>query len=307
MQQWSPDQVKDMSGQIVVVTGGNSGLGYEEVKFLSSKGATVVLACRDINKGQQARAEILEQNQSGRIVVMALDLADLQSIQNFGFEFNQRYERLDILINNAGVMAIPYQRTKDDFEMQMGVNHLGHFALTGLLFPVLKQTPNARIVNVSSIAHNWGTIDFDNMMFDDAKGYTPMKAYGRSKLANLLFTYELSDRVTKADLDIKVVVAHPGGAGTNLGRSLINNRWYRLIRPVVKASIQSPYMGALAIIRAATDEQAETGNYYGPDGFRQIKGQPILVESNRLSHLKSLRVKFFNWSEQLTQVPFDFD
>jgi len=186
---WTFENIPDLQGKTIIVTGGNSGLGYESVKAFALKGATVVLACRNLAKGEKAKNEILKANPSGEIKVMQLDLANLTSVEAFAKKFASEHKQLNVLLNNAGIMATPNIKTDDGFEAQLGTNHLGHFALTGHLLPLLKGTPQSRVVNVSSLAHKGGKMDFNDLMFEKCRKFKPMRAYGQSKLANLLFTY----------------------------------------------------------------------------------------------------------------------
>ncbi|HSM47278.1 MAG TPA: SDR family NAD(P)-dependent oxidoreductase, partial [Draconibacterium sp.] len=190
---WSTTNIPDLTGKVIIVTGGNSGLGYESVKAFAEKGADVILTSRSVEKGEAAKKAIGKVK--GNIIVLPLDLMDFSSIRSFTEKFQQKYKRLDVLLNNAGIMTTPYFLTKDGLEAQMGTNHFGHFALTGLLFGLIKNTPKSRIVNVSSMAHKQGKMDFSNLLFENGKGYSPIKSYGRSKLANLLFTYELQRKM----------------------------------------------------------------------------------------------------------------
>lgn len=228
---WTLNDMSSQHDKVVVVTGGNSGLGFETVKAFAKKGAEVILACRSIGKGELARQKILEQFPQGKIVIMELDLMDLLSIKNFTENFRLSYSRLDILINNAGIMTSPYALTKDGFESQMGTNHLGHFALTGHLLEVIIRTPNSRVVVVSSLAHKQWKISFANSLSEFANNYNSMRAYARSKLANLLFTYELQRRFEINGSDCIAVAAHPGASYTNLGRHLESKLIARLLRP----------------------------------------------------------------------------
>ena len=182
MKKWNLKNMNDLKGKVILVTGGNSGLGFESAKAFAGNGATVVLASRSNQKGETAKSKILESHPSGIIEVLELDLMDLESVTSFVKEFSAKYDRLDVLVNNAGIMMTPYFKTKDGFEGQMGTNHLGHFALTGLLLELIKSTPDSRVVNVSSNGHRFGTMDFDNLLYEDGKEYTPMKAYGRSTI-----------------------------------------------------------------------------------------------------------------------------
>jgi len=306
MEKWILNDAPSLSGKIIIVTGGNSGLGYESVKAFSQKGATVVLACRDVKKGANARERILKEAGKKDIEVMKLNLADLVTVNEFVHEFSAKYHRIDVLLNNAGIMSTPYGLTKDGFEQQMGVNHLGHFALTGSLFTILKNSPGARIVNVSSLAHKKGEMDFDNLLFQNGVDYAPWRAYRRSKLANLLFTYELQRQANKHNLDMLIVAAHPGGSQTNLARHLDGGFMFKLMMPLAKLVIQSAARGAMPQIRAATDPMAQGGDFYGPDGWREIKGNPVKVEAAPQAHNEADANKLWEASEKLTGVKFVF-
>lgn len=301
---WTTDNIPDLTGKVIIVTGGNSGLGYESVKAFAKKGAEVILASRSLEKGEKARAEIEKTGISGKITVMQLDLMELKSISGFATRFKEKYKRLDVLLNNAGIMTTPYFLTKDGFEAQMGTNHLGHFALTGLLFDLLKKTSDSSIVNVSSSAHKQGKMDFNNLLFEGGKDYSPLKAYGRSKLSNLLFTYELQRKLEANGLNAIAVAAHPGVAQTNLARYLDSKFWFKLLMPVFKLISQDQAQGALPQIRAAVDPNTKGGQYYGP--HKGMKGDPVLVESNNASHHKEDAKKLWLASETLTGVSFTF-
>lgn len=301
---WTTDNIPDLSGKIIIVTGGNSGLGYESVKSFAKKGAEVILASRSLTKGENARAEIEKLGISGKIIVMQLDLMDLESVKRFAVDYQEKYKRLDVLLNNAGIMTTPYFLTKDGFEAQMGTNHLGHFALTGLLFHLIKTTEGARVVNVSSSAHKQGKMDFNNLLFDEGKDYSPLKAYGRSKLSNLLFTYELQRKLEASGIKAKAVAAHPGVAQTNLARYLDNKFWFKLLMPVFKLISQDQAQGALPQIRASVDPEVKGGQYYGP--HKGMKGNPVIVQSNDASHNKEDAKKLWEASEKLTDVSFTF-
>lgn len=301
---WTTADMPDLTGKLIIVTGGNSGLGYESVKAFAIKGAEVVLASRSGEKGEEARAEILKSVPGGKITVMQLDLGDLESVRNFAKSFGKSYKKLDVLLNNAGIMMSPYFQTKDGFEGQFGTNHLGHFALTGLLMEVLLQTGNSRIVNVSSGAHKRGEMDFENLQFDNGKGYSPIKAYGRSKLSNLLFTYELQRKLEAAGKDTIAVAAHPGVAMTNLARYLEERFLFKLLNPLFKWMAQDQAQGALPQIRASVDPGVKGGEYYGPDGRNEMKGYPVLVPSNEASHNLQDAARLWEESERLTGVAF---
>jgi NAD(P)-dependent dehydrogenase (short-subunit alcohol dehydrogenase family) len=301
-EKWTTANIPDLTEKIIIVTGGNSGLGYESVKAFAEKGAEVILASRSVEKGEAAKTSI--GNVKGKIVVKQLDLMDFASIKSFAENFSKKYNRLDVLLNNAGIMTTPYFLTKDGLEAQNGTNHFGHFALTGLLFELIKKTPYSRIVNVSSMAHKQGKMDFDNLLFENGKGYSPIKSYGRSKLSNLLFTYELQRKIEATGINSMAVAAHPGVSNTNLGRFLEDKLIFKILKPLMMPFIQSQDMGALPQIRASVDENVKGGEYYGPDGFREMKGFPVRVQSNAASHNPQDAKKLWQVSEKIIGVSF---
>jgi len=300
MEKWTKDNIPDLNGKIIIVTGGNSGLGFESVKAFAEKGAEVVMTSRSVDKGEEAKAKIGEVE--GKINVMELDLADFSSIRKFAGDFKKEYSRLDVLMNNAGIMLAPYFKTKDGLEAQNGINHFGHFLLTALLIDLLKKTPDSRIVNVSSNAHKYGEMDFDNLLFENGEGYSSMKSYARSKLANLLFTYELQRRLSRSGSGTIALAAHPGASATNLIKYIEDKWWFKLFSWLLGMLAQSAEMGALPQIRASVDPDAEGGQYYGPHKSR--KGYPVLVESNERSHNEEDAKKLWKVSEELTGVEF---
>jgi len=302
---WTVNDIPDLSGKTAIVTGANSGIGFEAAKEFARKGAEVILACRSMEKGERAVSAIHAEIPNAKLKPMVLNLDSLASVRHFVDEFKVAYSRLDVLLNNAGIMMVPYGKTEDGFERQLGVNHLGHFALTGLLFDVLLKTQQARVVNVSSNAHRFGELDFDDLMFDDEEAYTPMKAYGNSKLANLLFTYEMQRRLDSKKSDVIAVAAHPGIAVTNLVNHLAPHPL--LIKLVMRLSwwmLQSAAMGALPSIRAAVDPDVVGGQYFGPDGKKEQKGYPVVVPSNEASHNEADARKLWEVSEKLTSVSY---
>ncbi|MBN1388960.1 MAG: SDR family NAD(P)-dependent oxidoreductase [Bacteroidales bacterium] len=301
-EKWDKKDIPDLSGKVIIVTGGNSGLGYESVKAFAEKGAEVILASRSRRKGEEAKSGIMKEVPDAKITVMRLDMVDLDCVKTFSEEFKKRYKRLDIVMNNAGIMTTPYFRTKDGFEGQMSTNHLGHFALTAGLMDLIKSTKGSRVVNVSSNAHKAGKMDFDNLLFEDGRDYRPMKAYGRSKLSNLLFTYELQRRFEAAGIDAIAVAAHPGFSETNLVRYIDKKFFYKVLSPVISLMAQSAAMGALPQIRAAVDPMVKGGEYYGPSGFAEMKGHPVRVSSNGVSHNREAARKLWEASEKLTGV-----
>ena len=301
-EKWTTDNIPDLSGKVIIVTGGNSGLGYESVKAFAKKGAEVILASRSIENGETAKTNIGKV--IGNITILQLDLMDFASIKEFAESFKKKYNRLDVLLNNAGIMTTPYFLTKDGLEAQNGTNHFGHFALTGLLFDTIKKTPGSRIVNVSSMAHKQGKMDFDNLLFENGKGYSPIKSYGRSKLMNLLFTYELQRKFETEGINSISVSAHPGVSNTNLARYLEDKLIFKMLMPLMSPFIQEQDMGALPQIRASVDENVKGGEYYGPGGFREMKGFPVLVQSNKASQNLEDARKLWEVSEKLTGIEF---
>ncbi|VBA46375.1 Fatty acyl-CoA reductase [Mycobacterium attenuatum] len=300
---WSRADIPDQSGRVVVVTGANTGLGYHTAAVLAFRGAHVVLAVRSPEKGNAALARIVAAKPQADITLQELDLSSLDSVRAAAEALRSTYPRIDLLINNAGVMWTPRQTTKDGFEMQFGTNHLGHFALTGLLLDRLIPVRGSRVVTVSSLGHRIrAAIHFDDLQWE--RGYDRVAAYGQSKLANLLFTYELQRRLA-ADPDAATiaVAAHPGGSNTELARHLP-----RMVRPLsnllAPALFQSAEMGALPTLRAATDPSVAGGQYYGPDGFLEQRGHPKLVQSSLASHDEELQRRLWAVSEELTGVHF---
>jgi NAD(P)-dependent dehydrogenase (short-subunit alcohol dehydrogenase family) len=293
---WTIDNIPDQSGRIAIVTGANSGIGYETARALAYKGATVIMACRCPEKGPTAARQIEAENLAGTVEFMALDLAEMDSVQQFAATFSQKYDRLDLLINNAGVMMLPKrQETPDGYEKQFATNHLGHFALTGLLIETVASTPGARVINISSTAARMGRVNFDDLNAKQA--YSPTAAYGQSKVANLLFTYELGRRLAAAGVDTLVVAAHPGWTTTNLQQ----HSALRFLNPLFA---QGPEMGALPTLYAATAPEAKGGAYYGPEGFMQMRGYPVEVSATERSRDPVDAQKLWTISEQLTGVRF---
>lgn len=304
---WTAADMPDLTGKVIIVTGANSGIGFEAAKEFARKGAQTILACRSMDKAQAALNQILAEIPDAPAEIMPLDLASLASVRQFAADFGAKYDRLDVLVNNAGIMMVPYGTTEDGFERQLGTNHLGHFALTGLLFDLLINTPGARVVNVSSNGHRFGEMDFDNLMFADGEGYSPMGAYGRSKLANLLFTYELQRRFDQLGSNALALAAHPGISQTNLAAHMIDRWYFKPLMPLMSLMLQSAAMGALPTLRAAVDPNVTGGEYFGPDGPKERRGYPVLVESNGAAHNEADARRLWEVSEALTGVRYDFD
>ena len=296
---WTMENINDQKGKIAIVTGASSGIGYETARVLANKNATVIIAVRNLEKGKIAEEKIKAHYKDADVTVLELDLADLKSVLNFVDNFKKQYRRLDLLINNAGVMMPPYSKTADGFELQFGTNHLGHFALTGLLIDLIKSTPNSRIVNVSSMGHKYGNLNFMDLKWEKRK-YNAMKSYADSKIANIYFTYELSRKLEQNGKNPIVTAAHPGWTATELQRhaglfEFLNNFF-----------AQDITMGALPTLYAAVGVDVKSGGYFGPSGFMEMRGYPEKVESNELSHNKELAEKLWDVSEDLTGVHFNF-
>ncbi|WP_251041139.1 oxidoreductase [Bacillus sp. ISL-45] len=287
----------------VIITGANSGIGYEAAKKLSEKGAQVILAVRNAEKGKLAIDSIRKENQEASVEIMSLDLADLASVSNFSAAYTKKYRSLDILVNNAGVMIPPYGKTKDGFELQFGSNHLGHFALTGLLLPLLKKTSGSRVVTLSSIAHRGASINFDNL--DGSNGYKAMKFYGQSKLANLLFARELDNRFKQNGIETISVACHPGISNTNLF-NLGKGETPKYLKGLMKLFSQPAAMGALPTIYAAVDDSLTGGEYIGPDGKGNRKGFPAIEIPAQGVFNKEIMTKLWVVSEELTGVRYEF-
>ncbi|MEU7764233.1 SDR family NAD(P)-dependent oxidoreductase [Nocardia sp. NPDC049190] len=298
---WTEQDIPDQKGRVAIVTGANSGLGFEAARALAAHGASVVLAVRDVDKGKHAAADIADAVPSADTTIQQLDLTSLESVRNAAEQLRSAYATIDLLINNAGVMYPPRQITTDGFELQFGTNHLGHFALTGLLLDKMLPVPGSRVVTVSSVGHRIrARIDFDDLQGE--RSYNRVAAYGQSKLANLMFTYELQRRLSDTG-DTIAVAAHPGAANTDLMRN--SPAALRAFVPVLAPIVtQSAAMGALPILRAATDPDARGGQYYGPGGFLETRGYPKVVESSRQSHDTAIQRRLWTVSEELTGVTF---
>ena len=299
---WTAADVPDQTGRVAVVTGANAGLGLETAAVLAERGARVVVAVRDLGKGEKAVGEIRRRTPNADVALQQLDLSSLASVRTAADELRAAYPRIDLLINNAGVMYPPKQTTADGFELQFGTNHLGHFALTGLLLDHLLQVEGSRVVTVASIAHNiQAGIHFDDLQWE--RSYNRVAAYGQSKLANLMFTYELQRRLAATQTPTVAVAAHPGISNTELMRHIPGSKLpgFSALAGLVT---NSPAVGALATLRAATDPAVRGGQYYGPSGFRELVGHPVLVQSNRQSHDTDVQQRLWSVSEELTGVKF---
>ena len=301
---WKADDTGDLTGRTAVVTGASAGIGLEIARVLADHGALVVLACRNAGKAERAAGQIQARNPAARLEVVGLDLARQASVRTAAAQISARYPRLDLLINNAGVMEPPYERTEDGFELTLATNHLGHFALTGLVLDRLLATPGSRVVTMSSQGHWEGVMNFDDLQSEHS--YQPDTAYFQSKLANLLFTYELDRRLRAARAPVSALGAHPGVVATDLfrTRSRLNQA---LISPRLRAVnfwfAQSVQMGALPALRAAADPRAQSGEFYGPRR-RYDTGYPVVVPSSARSREVADQARLWAVSEELTGVRF---
>jgi len=307
MSAWTAAQLPDLSGKTVLVTGANSGIGFETARMIAANGATTLLACRDPERAAAAESRILAAHPDATVEVLLVDLADLSSVRRAAAAFATRRDRLDVLINNAGVMLQTRSETADGFEASFGTNHLGHFALTGLLLGALAKAPGARIVTVSSTGHRFGPIAFDDLQLEN--GYTMLRAYGQSKLANLLFSYELQRRIERTGWSMSAIACHPGGANTNLvfvEPTDARASWQDRVARRMTFLAQSARMGALPSLYAGFSPDAVGGAYYGPRGLFGWRGYPKRVGSSRRSHDESLAATLWDVSEALTRVVYDF-
>ncbi|SFR98616.1 NAD(P)-dependent dehydrogenase, short-chain alcohol dehydrogenase family [Halomicrobium zhouii] len=307
---WTADDVPAMDGEVVIVTGANSGIGYEAARVFADRGATVVMACRSVDRGERAAGEIRADVPDADLDVRECDLGDLSAVTDFANVFTDDYDELRVLCNNAGVMAIPRSETADGFETQFGVNHLGHFALTGHLLDALADTPGeSRVVTQSSGVHERGTIDFEDLQHE--KSYDKWAAYAQSKLANVLFGYELDDRLGEHGVDgVTSVVCHPGYADTNLQIRTGEASGSTLRLWAMKAAnyvfAQPAEMGALPMLFAATSEEVIGGEYVGPVGLFDMRGHPGFQRSSEESYDQAVAERLWDVSEDLTGVAYDF-
>lgn len=294
---WRPAMMPDLSGKTILVTGANSGIGLEAVKLFAGKGAEVIMACRNVEKAEVAAAEVRAVVPEARLVIMALDLADLASVKAFADAVKQRFSTLDVLLNNAGLMAPPLQRTKDGFEIQFGTNHLGHFALTGQLLELLEAADAPRIVQISSLAHRGGKLMWDNLNAE--KSYSRWAFYCQSKLANLIFARDLNRRLEKAGSKVHAYAAHPGYSATHLQDTVPAGGLFNTIMA------QPAEMGCLPGVMAATSPDVKPGGYYGPGGrIMELRGYPAPAFARKITDNKTVAQRLWQESERLTGVRY---
>ena len=295
MNKWSLAQIPSQLGKVAIVTGANSGIGYEVTLGLVKKDIEVIMGCRNMQKAEEAKAKILHVYPKAKINPMKVDMSSLSDVKKFAAQFQKQYHKLNLLINNAGIMMSPYKITEDNFENQFATNYLGHFALTGLLLPMLTSSSGSRSVNLSSLSYKWSEIQFDD--FHANKGYSKTKAYGQSKRACLMFAFELQRRLSAAGFDTLSVAAHPGLAKTN-----IDQYYPALIRPLGNLFLQPAEKGALPILYAALDKNINGGEFIGPDGFQQMRGYPTKVDADEYSNNKEVAERLWSESEKMTNV-----
>ncbi len=303
---WTAADIPSQSGKVAVVTGANSGLGLATARELARAGAQLVAAVRNVPKGEAVAAEIAAAIPNASVEVSKLDLGDVASVREFADRMSAEHDRVDLLVNNAGVMAPPRRMTADGFESQFGTNHLGHFALTGLLLGLLLKAPAPRVVTLSSAAHRIGSINFDDLQGE--RRYNNWLAYGQSKLANLMFAFELNRRAVKAGSALKSYSAHPGYAATNL-QFAGPAHWYEHVTMAIGNRIfaQNAEMGALPILYAATVPDLPGGSFVGPDGFMEQRGHPHLVTGAGKAYDQETWRRLWEVSEELTGVRYSFD
>jgi NAD(P)-dependent dehydrogenase (short-subunit alcohol dehydrogenase family) len=294
---WNLAQVPSQPGRVAVVTGANNGLGFETALELARKDMTVILACRNVPKADAAKARMVKAYPPAQVSCRPLDLSSLRSVHEFAAQFQQEHARLDLLVNNAGIMMPPQAVSEDGFELQLATNYLGHFALTGLLLPQLTVTPGSRVVSVSSLSYKWAEIDFDDLQAQ--RGYSRRKAYGQSKRACLVFAYELQRRLAAAGHGTVSVAAHPGLSKTNL-----DQYFPALIRPLGNLFLQPAAQGALPQLYAALASGIQGGEYIGPDGFQQLRGHPTRVASDDNSKDQRVAARLWKASAELTKYHY---
>jgi NAD(P)-dependent dehydrogenase (short-subunit alcohol dehydrogenase family) len=302
---WSTEQVPSQSGKVAIVTGANSGIGFQAALALAKKDVEVILACRDLKKGEEAKTNIVNEYPKSRITCMKIDLSSLREVREFADQFHKQYNKLDLLINNAGIMMSPYKVTEDGFENQLATNYIGHFALTGLLLPVLTKTPSSRVVTLTSLSYKWAQIQFEELRsrkgyfdgLDAMKSYSRRKAYGQSKRACLVFAYELQRRLSAAGYSTLSIAVHPGLSKTNL-----DQYFPALIRPLGSLFLQPAQKGALPVLYAALEKVIKGGEFIGPDGFQEIRGYPTRVDSDEYSKDVQIAQRLWKVSQEMTNI-----
>lgn len=297
---WTKENISNQEGRVALITGANIGIGFETALALYEKGAHVVLACRDINKANEAAEKIKQAPGTGSVEVLQLDLSDLDNVKQAAENFKLKHQRLDLLINNAGVMVPPASKTAQGFELQFGTNVLGHYAFTAYLYDVVKATPNSRIVTVSSLVYRLGNVDYTNLKLE--KDYDPNREYAQSKLANLLFTLELQRRIDAENTPVLSTASHPGITHTNLARNISQEQFDSMVE--VYGELMEPWQGALPTLYAAVNEDVKGGDYIGPDKDGGLRGYPAKAEILPHALDEAEAVKLWQFMEEATGVRF---
>ena len=302
---WALKNVPDQTGKIIVITGANSGIGFAAANALASKNARIVMACRNTQKAETAKQAILSTTPSASVDIVELNLSNLQSVSQCAETINASYDHIDCLINNAGLGWIDRKETADGFEMHIGTNHFGHFALTSKLMGLLKKAPQARVVSIASLAHIWGRIHFDDIQLNEKYGRA--RGYGQSKLANLMFGLELQRQLDQSNTNIKSVIVHPGMSGTNIANSALETGNFKQLAKLTSAITpymsQSPALGCLPTLHAATAPDVQGGDYFGPR-YAEIFGTPKKARIAKHAKSKVSAEKLWRLSEELTGVNY---
>ncbi|MFT5884165.1 MAG: NAD(P)-dependent dehydrogenase (short-subunit alcohol dehydrogenase family) [Arcticibacterium sp.] len=295
------EKIPSQKGRLAIITGANIGLGYETALALAKKEMSVILACRSLEKAEVAKQKILGEVPKAHLEIMQIDLSSLKSVRAFATSFLKKYKKLDLLINNAGVMIPPYSQTEDGFELQMGANYFGHFLLTGLLLDIIEKTPESRIVSLSSIAHKSGKINFDDLQSE--KNYSKMEAYSQSKLACLMYAFELQKRLDKKGSKTLSVAAHPGVSNTNLSQH-IPKILQLALTPLFMFMVHKPASAAQPTLLAALGKDVKGGQYFGPTGFREMNGEAGLARFKSFSKDEAVAKHLWETSEKLTDIKY---
>lgn len=299
MNKWSISQYPSQQGKVAIITGANSGIGFESALELAKKNMMVILACKRMDAAESAKNDILKSHPTAQVTPMKVDLSSLNEVRKFAEDFKNRFDRLDVLINNAGIMMSPYKETEDGFEIQLATNFIGHFALTGLLMQILLKTLDSRVITLSSLSYKWAPINFNDLHFKN--GYNKKKAYGQSKRACLVFAYELNRRLSSTGNSTISLAAHPGLSKTNLDRY-----FPALIRPLGSLFLQSAQNGALPVLYAALQKELKGGEYIGPDGFQEMRGNPTIVDSDEATKDTEIATRLWLSAEEMTGVHYTF-
>lgn len=302
MSKFDLSNIPEQNGRIAIVTGANTGLGFEITSAFATKGIKTIMACRNLKKAEEAKQKLLREIPNAQLVIIQIDLSSLKSVRTFAEKYLSKYDKLDLLINNAGVMMPAYEKTEEGFELQMAANYFGHFFLTGLLIDVLTNTKNSRVISLSSIAHRNAEIDFDDLQSE--KNYSMFGAYGQSKLACLLYAKELDRRLKNNTKGNTIsIAAHPGASNTELSRHL--PKWLSIVlSPILLLVSHSAKNGAKPIIMAALSEGVEGGDYFGPTDFKEMKGEPGIAEVKPQAENKEVADRLWRVSESLTDIKY---